>query len=126
MSILAAALECAGRGWRVVPLHPIGDDGRCPCPSSCGHPGKHPRIRAWPSRASRDPAEIQEWFQRWPESNLGVVTGRSSGLLVIDIDPGRDGDHAFAALEAEHGKLPETAESISGGGGRHIWLRYPE
>src|SRR4051812_16885759 len=118
MSVFAMALECARRGWRLVPLYAVGDSGTCSCSSSCGHTGKQPRLRAWRSRASLDSSEIEEWFTRWPDSNLGVVTGRSSGLLVIDIDPGRDGDHTLAALEAEHGKIPETAESISGGGGR--------
>jgi hypothetical protein len=39
------------------------------------------------SDASRDPAQIRRWWQRWPDALIGVRTGNGSGLFVIDIDP---------------------------------------
>ena len=35
-------------------------------------------------RASED--EIRTWFTRWPDANIGIVTGHISGISVIDID----------------------------------------
>lgn len=54
------------------------------------------------------------------------MTGRVSGLCVLDVDPRSGGDRALAALEAEHGSLPPTVESLTGGGGRHLWFTLPE
>lgn len=34
--------------------------------------------------ASED--EIKAWWQRWPDANVGIVTGLISGIAVIDID----------------------------------------
>ena len=61
----------------------------------------------------------------WPDSNVGVVTGSRSRLLVLDVDIERGGDVALAALEREHGVLPATVEAVSGSGGRHIWFKHP-
>jgi len=35
-------------------------------------------------RATED--EIQAWWLKWPDANVGVVTGAVSGLVVIDLD----------------------------------------
>ena len=40
----------------------------------------------------RDPAgpeQVRRWWRRWPEANVGVVTGAVSGLVVLSIDSGR-------------------------------------
>ncbi|MDY0063419.1 MAG: bifunctional DNA primase/polymerase, partial [Myxococcota bacterium] len=77
--ILAEALAFARFGWRVLPLHGIVD-GRCTCGApNCGKSsGKHPRIRTGIDHADGatvDRETIRGWFGRWPESNLGVMTG---------------------------------------------------
>ena len=66
--------------------------------------------------------ELCAWWRRWPDANLGVVTGRVSGAAVLDVDPRSGGDRALAALEERWGRLPPTVEALSGGGGRHAWL----
>jgi hypothetical protein len=33
---------------------------------------------------------IETWESQWPHGNIGIVTGSSSGLLVVDVD-GEDG-----------------------------------
>ena len=33
-----------------------------------------------------EPEEIKSWFKKWPEANVGIVTGRISGVDVIDVD----------------------------------------
>jgi hypothetical protein len=68
---------------------------------------------------------IMEWFSRWPNANLSVVTGEISKIVVLDIDPKNGGEKSLAAIEARHGTLPETVEAITGGGGRHYYFRHP-
>src|SRR5262249_45455467 len=48
-----------------------------------------------------------------------------SGIVVLDIDPRNGGDDTLDELEAEHGKLPQTVEVITGGGGRHLYFQHP-
>ena len=124
--LVEAALTYARRGWRVVPLYGPRPGG-CSCPSgaACEHPGKHPRLREWPSRASVTDAKIQEWFTRWPESNVGIATGAASGVFALDVDPRHGGDEALARLEATHGPLPRTPRQVTGGGGEHVLFRHP-
>lgn len=109
--MLAAALAGAARGWSVLPVRP-----RAKVPLL-------PWMKLQERRA--DEHEIRAWFERWPDANVGVVTGKVSGLLVLDVDPGHGGGGSLAALEAEHGPLPDTVESITGGGGRHCYFAHP-
>ena len=105
---LQSALNCAERGWFIIPLyHPIGQ--RCSCGKDCGKDiGKHPRIKDWPNTATRDPDLIRRWWTQWPEANIGILTGVKSGLVVIDIDPRNGGHLTVDDLETEHGKFPDS------------------
>ena len=40
--------------------------------------------------ASKDRKQIQEWWTRWPDANIGIATGEISGLIVIDLDDGNN------------------------------------
>src|SRR5262249_41744317 len=31
-------------------------------------------------------SEISDWWSRWPDANIGIVTGAISGLIVVDLD----------------------------------------
>jgi len=76
-------------------------------------------------RSPAKEADIEDWFLRWPEANVGIVTGAVSGLVVIDVDPQHDGEESLRRLEVEHGPLPPTCEAITGGGGRHFYFAHP-
>lgn len=103
---LDEALANAARGWRVFPVHGVQGD-RCSCnKTQCGTPAKHPRIMEWQRGASRDERVIRGWWTKWPQANVGVATGRGSGLLVLDVDPDKGGADSLRELEAEHGPLP--------------------
>ncbi len=117
--VLKAALAYATKlNYKVIPLYSI-KNGKCTCGNTnCNSPGKHPRIEQWGQRSSGDPAQISTWFDRWPESNIGVVTGARSGFIVLDIDTKRGGDDSLYQLEKELGKLPDTVTQLTGGGGR--------
>jgi len=72
------------------------------------------------------PEVIEAWFQRWPDANVGVVTGQESGLIVLDTDPKNGGFESFAALEAQYGTLPTTLVVETGSGGTHHYFRHPD
>lgn len=121
----AAALEYARRGWPVLPLHSVVE-GRCSCGKpGCGSPGKHPRTRHGMKDASINDVQIESWWKRWPDANIGVKTGASPGTIVLDIDPRNGGTESLAELEAEYGELPATVEAVTGGNGRHLVFQHP-
>lgn len=109
MSLLEAALWYAKHHIPVFPVRPRGKEPLTP------HGFKD---------ASTDEAVIRRWWQRWPEANIGVPTGEPSGWLVVDIDPRAGGDETIESWISEHGRWPDTAEAITGGGGRHIVFRH--
>ena len=83
---------------------------------SCHTPGKHPWMNAWEDRATIDPAQIDKWWNAWPNANVGIAAGKS-GLVVLDAD-----------LYKEHaGRIPnsETVTSLTGGGGEHLVFLHP-
>ena len=105
------ALRYAGYHWSVIPMRPRD---------------KRPMIK-WQIYQQRmaDVDEITGWYTRWPDANIGIVTGTISGLVVLDIDPRHGGDQSLSQWGLEHGPLPPTIEATSGGGGRHIYFRHP-
>ena len=76
--------------------------------------------------ATIDRETIQRWWEQHPHPNVGVVTGASSGIFVLDIDPDKGGDQSLEGLESKNGRLPDTVESVTGGGGGHRVFRYPD
>jgi hypothetical protein len=124
-SMARAALWYAAHGFPVFPLHSVAD-GVCSCGDlECPHPGKHPRTGHGFKDATRDQKCIAAWWKRWPNANIGIPTGVTSGLLVIDCDPRNGGPADRGELIERCGPIPDTAEATTGGGGRHLFLRYP-
>ncbi|PGR23026.1 DNA primase [Priestia megaterium] len=109
--------------WPVFPLHSI-QDGRCTCGRTCGSMGKHPRIKNGFKAATTDLTIIKRWWKQWPNSNIGIPTGQLSGFIAIDIDPRHGGNESLDELISRNGKLPNTVEAITGGGGKHILFKY--
>jgi hypothetical protein len=87
---------------------------------------KRPAV-AWKAYQNKYVSEktLHEWFRRSPDFNVGIVTGALSGLVVLDVDPRHGGKESLRGLERKHGPLPETMESITGGGGRHVYFSHP-
>ena len=124
--VVSKAAEWYGRkGYPVIPLHSVTPDG-CTCGrSECESPGKHPLIIRWPENASRSAVMIRLWWNKWPEANVGIVTGAASGLVVLDVDVRHGGPISLEELESRCGELPRTVEAETGSGGRHILFRHP-
>ena len=121
----ASTAYASDLGWPGFPLHSVRD-GRCTCGrSNCPSPAKHPRTANGLKDATTDPVVIEQWWSRWPTANVAVATGVTAGLVVVDIDPRHDGDESVVELELRYGGLPRTAESLTGGGGRHLFFIHP-
>lgn len=123
MSALPEALVCSRHGLPVFPAHHPLRGGGCSCGRSrCPDAGKHPRWAGWQRGATTDPTTIRRWFAREPDANYLIVCG---GVVVVDVDPDAGGAEALAALEATHGRLPDTVEVVTGRPGRHLYFRAP-
>lgn len=126
LSAGVVALRYAARGWAVLPVHTPLPHGGCSCEQDCGvSAGKHPRTRHGLKEASRNPDRIWSWWRRWPQANVGICTGRESGLVVLDVDVRHNGEASLEALEATYDRLPRTLTALSGGGGRHLYFQHP-
>ena len=97
-SDLARNVEyCYGLGWSFTPLA-----------------GKRPKLHGWQSQ----PRETLEQALAWTiEGNVGLRTGKASGIIVIDIDKGAD----IKPLD-----LPGTVTAYTGGDGMHLYYRCNE
>jgi Bifunctional DNA primase/polymerase, N-terminal len=71
------------------------------------------------------PEQLASWWRRWPAANVAVITGRLSGIVVIDVDVRHGGDQALADLERRHGILPRLAVVATPSGGEHLYLAHP-
>lgn len=109
----------------IIPLHTV-ISGVCTCKrSGCPSAGKHPHIKDFQNKATRDISIIASWAQKWPTANLGMPTGRSSGYIVLDVDPRDGGDQTLQELISKFGQLPDTVTVDTGGGGKQFYFKHP-
>lgn len=104
--MLKAALEYLERGWSVIPVVPQG---------------KRPAI-PWTAYQNRLPTEdeVRRWWAEIPNANVGIVTGKVSGIVVVDIDTYRGGD-----VQKVFQKYPTSLVAKTGSGGYHLVFKYP-
>lgn len=102
-----AALKYAEKGWSVFPVvvnkkNPLTSNGY--------------------KDASLDPSVINQWWDKWPDANIGIPTGSITGTLVVDVDikDGKDGNISLQELESKCTKLPETRRHNTPSGGYHL------
>ena len=123
----AASRYASTYDWAVFPVHSIRD-GACTCSQvDCGSPGKHPRTPRGLTDATKDQQVIKEWWQQWPEANIGVRTGQASGIMAVDLDV-KDEDvngitNWYDLLDA-HGSA-STMTAFTGSGGQHWIYKLP-
>jgi hypothetical protein len=98
------ALKYASLGWHVFPVKP----------------DKTPYIDGWPDKASKDAAQINAWWSKWPDASIGVACGPKSGIWVLDVDL-PDGPFALGVM-VDSQPFPATMKQQTGGGGeQYIW-----
>jgi hypothetical protein len=68
---------------------------------------------------------IRSWWDRWPWANVGVATGATSGIVVIDVDPRSGGTQSVDRLQFLMGSLGDTLTARTGGGGLHLVYAHP-
>jgi hypothetical protein len=124
--LLDAALGYAARGIPVYPVHwprptPGGTSLACSCRrgAACDRPAKHPLVRHGIHDATTDPAQLEDWWQRWRHANIGLATGIIFDAMDVD------GPAGLAALRqlarTVHLRLPRPLVA-TGGGGWHHWF----
>lgn len=59
-------------------------------------------------------SDLDAWMTKYPEMQIGIVTGAISGLLVVDIDD----------PQMDRSWLPDTAIIQTGSGGYHYYYSY--
>lgn len=108
--MLKQALEYIHKGWHVFPCS-----------------DKIPATKNGYKDATISPDKVKQYFKNG-NYNIAVATGSVSGFFVLDVDVknDRDGNKVIHDLEYQHGKLPQTRESITWSGGRHLYFKYPK
>jgi len=117
------ALYYFNRGIYTIPAHTPTPSGGCSCGrAGCTSQGKHPRVDLKPLFETPSAREqVESWQAKWPESNLAALTGRASGVTIIDID----GPVGEASLAAAHIEIPITPTVLTGKG-RQAYFEYDE
>src|SRR5690606_160575 len=108
-TLLESALELWRSGLSVIPVQPGG---------------KRPLV-PWTEYQIRRPTEeeIRQWWQQYSNANIGIVTGKVSGTVVIDLDPDKGGNESGARI---YEQAPTDLIVKTGRGGYHLYYRYPE
>ena len=102
MTTVDAALAYTLRGWSVIP---VGIDKRPLIPwESYQHQRATPEV-------------IKDWYKKYPDAGVAVITGVISSIFVVDVDPRHGGDLA------PYGLLPATWVVRTGGGGWHFYFK---
>lgn len=102
--MLESALRYLERGWNVIPLNDK----------------KEPRLDTWEKyqhqRVTKE--EAQHWWTKWPNANIAVLTGKISGLVVVDVDEAIGWEHLKPYLDNE-------TLTCQTGKGTHLYFLHP-
>ncbi len=115
----AAALGYATKGWFVFPVHHPDNDRRSCRNPNCPSPAKPPITTQGLKNATTDPGTLDVWWSRCPNANIGIVTGRVSGIVVEDVDAKSGGLETWAKLQDIQGRV-DTLAAVTGVGGGYI------
>jgi hypothetical protein len=110
-ALLEGALKLAKRHWLVFPLAP---NSKVPLRGTHGF-----------MEASCDELKIRYWWRQNPNANVGLRTGQSNRIVVLDIDPRHGGDASLDELERLFGCYVETVQVDTGGSGWHLYFEHP-
>jgi hypothetical protein len=108
--MLEEALSYSFHGWHTFPCRPRS---------------KEPLTLHGLNDATTEPGTIRDWWDQCRQANVAIRLGAISGIVALDVDPRHRGDEQLAYLLQEHGRLPTTPHSMTGGGGHHFIFRHP-
>lgn len=110
--IIEAALSYAKRGWKLFPLEELGKQPRISIKD--GGKGVHD--------ATTDKKQIETWFSRFPNANIGL---HAETFFVLDVDPKNNGTASLENLVRTYGPLPDTLRQRTPSGGTHYLFTSP-
>jgi len=121
MSNKQYALQYLRKGLSIIPVKSPAMLWNIHSPKDIIKQCKVPLV-SWKEFQTRRPTEqeVESWFNQWPDANIGIVTGKISGIVVFDLDS----DHAVQYAEDEGG-FPDTPK-VKTGKGYHCYMRYPD
>lgn len=93
-------------GLRVHPLHDAGKPN-----------AKEPRLAEWQLKATNDVKQIEEWWEQWPDANIGIATG-GDGVDVLDLDSAE-----AIALLLDKALERQTTPLAKSSKGYHVYFR---
>lgn len=117
-----SALKYVRQNWPVIPLCSPNHSGMSDKHKEvCTASGKAPLLPEWTKRKVPREEEVEQWFNKWPEANVGLILGDTGEHNLVGIDI--DGDIGEELL-AQHAKgvIPPTLEFKTGKGRRLIYL----
>lgn len=85
---------------------------------------KKPMVK-WADVATTEDNMLLGWWETTPAANIGIATGKRSGVVVLDVDADHNGYESLAELAINYGALPDTPMTKTGSGGRHIFFKHP-
>lgn len=109
MNLLHAALTYRRAGLAVIPLW---NDKR-----------KNPRISSYAEYCQRLPTEtdITNWWGKWPNANIGLITGYWRNYVALDFDTQQEYEFWRNQLTATP-SLGEYTWTVRTGRGYHVWF----
>ena len=116
-----ACLDYLNRGWKLVPIKAFS---------------KKAILKDWTTKPIDTFEKMNTYFEKNKDTNVGILCGKPSGIVVIDLDvekdangelTGYDGITSLRQKEAElRSILPDTVTSQTQGGGLQLWFKYPD
>ncbi len=92
----------------------------------CSRNKKSPLTKNGFKDASADKQVINDWWDKYPDANIGLPTGRANNLVVVDVDVKNDagGMASLKQLQDECGEF-DTRVVHTPSGGLHFYFKYP-
>lgn len=106
---LERALSYIDLGWSVFPLIPNT---------------KKPLTKNGFKDATKSVYLIKKWWTDNPDANIGIATGKVSGIVVVDVDVknGAKGIESLSSLKVDN----TTLTALTPSGGRHLYYLVPK
>lgn len=107
MNHLQAALRYLNHGLAPIPIWP---DKR-----------KNPRLSSTQKYTHELPSErdVRRWWARWPDANIGLITGYWLNYVALDFDDRR----SYERWKAEHGIYTRNTWIVATARGYHVWFQ---